>query len=544
MTGVAAPPGIPQVRAARRLAAPILLALAFLAETAALLLAANRNALQFNPDAVAYLQVARHLAEGRFDLALNGYWGPLLSWLMAPLLALGTDRLVTARIAMALSALVFFAGSLLLLKVMRLPAAAFAGAAVVTGAAAVWWSTESITPDLLAGGLLLAASALTFSPRWSSERTTQVGAGIVWGFAYLAKAVMLPIGAGVILASGLLALAIRDTRRKALPAVVATLGGLVLVAGPWIVALSLKYGRPAFSTAGPIAHALVGPPDVDRRNPLVLGYRTPEDGRIVVSEDPTEIAFRTWSPFESDSYARHQWEVVKSNATTIHSHLKAFDRLHVGRFALLLALALLVTRPSSAVSWRWPLTALPVLFAIVLYLPLWANDARYYYFAFPLALAAALGAAWQAKGISRVVAALLVAGVLLSFALPLRLPLTAAMEGKPYPAMREAREVAARIRANGLAGPVAGSGSVEGAMTGLYIAFFLDRPWVGDQPEIVPDDLVRSDARLFVANRADEASRAAVEAAGFVSADPLLYRGASESEASAVAIYVRKTDDE
>ena len=38
-----------------------------------------RHAL--NPDAVAYLRIASYFSEGKFDLAVSGYWGPLLALL-------------------------------------------------------------------------------------------------------------------------------------------------------------------------------------------------------------------------------------------------------------------------------------------------------------------------------------------------------------------------------------------------------------------------------------------------------------------------------
>src|SRR5262249_6785787 len=65
----------------------------------------NRHAL--NPDGVAYLRLASYYSAGNWHLAVSGYWAPLLSWLMAPLLKLGIAPLVTARILMALSAVVF-----------------------------------------------------------------------------------------------------------------------------------------------------------------------------------------------------------------------------------------------------------------------------------------------------------------------------------------------------------------------------------------------------------------------------------------------------
>src|ERR1041385_9192010 len=61
----------------------------------------NRQAL--NPDGVAYMRIASYYAAGRTDLAISGYWGPLLSWLLVPWLKAGVSPVIAARIVMALS---------------------------------------------------------------------------------------------------------------------------------------------------------------------------------------------------------------------------------------------------------------------------------------------------------------------------------------------------------------------------------------------------------------------------------------------------------
>ncbi|HON07136.1 MAG TPA: hypothetical protein PLW02_03435, partial [Verrucomicrobiota bacterium] len=61
-----------------------------------------------NTDAVAYLRIGQYYADANFDLAINGYWGPLFSWLLVPFLKIGIPPLISARILMALSAILFY----------------------------------------------------------------------------------------------------------------------------------------------------------------------------------------------------------------------------------------------------------------------------------------------------------------------------------------------------------------------------------------------------------------------------------------------------
>jgi hypothetical protein len=115
--------------------------------------------------------------------------------------------------------------------------------------------------------------------------------------------------------------------RRHLASVIA---GFLLIAGPWIAALSCKYGRPVFSTIGPIQHAIVGPPDVYRDHPDHLHFYAPEPGRITTSEDPTSLPYNYWSPLESKEYALHQANIVWNNARTILNYLRGFDWLGLG----------------------------------------------------------------------------------------------------------------------------------------------------------------------------------------------------------------------
>ena len=71
-------------------------ALAFFLILAFLLLPYFRY--QLNPDGVSYISIAQKYLSFQVKDAINGYWGPMLSWLMIPLLAMKTDPVVSANI--------------------------------------------------------------------------------------------------------------------------------------------------------------------------------------------------------------------------------------------------------------------------------------------------------------------------------------------------------------------------------------------------------------------------------------------------------------
>ncbi|HEY0594048.1 MAG TPA: hypothetical protein VGF40_19915 [Thermoanaerobaculia bacterium] len=519
------------------------LALLIVAQIAILIAAAIRNRFDLNPDAIAYLQIARHVADLRFDLALNGYWGPLLSWLMAPFLGFGIDRLLTARIVLATSAVLFLLGAIALIRALGLRRQLLFLAALVTAAASVAWSVDAVTPDLLAAAFLLFAFATTVSESWATTRRSQVIAGVLWSLGYLAKAVVLPVGVVVVTLYALVAALVTARRREHLIAAGVTLLTLLLSAAPWVIALSAKYGKPTFSTAGPIAHALVGPSDIDRRNPLILGFRTPERGRLLVSEDPSRLPFAYWSPLASRAYAKHQLDVVRRNSSVIAERIQAFDRFHFGFWTLVLSAMVLLARPRLAARFRWLIAPIPVFAATLLYVPLWANDARYYYFAFPFAAAVVFGLCGLVARGSRAAGGAILVVAAFSFLSPAWHAGRAALDPAPDEPVRAARELAARLESLRLAGPVAGSGTVNGSMAALYVAFLLDEPWVGDQPELDLRALEKSDAVLYVVSRSERATVQRLErGSAFQNLDRRLFADPRDAERFPLVAFIRNED--
>ncbi len=47
-----------------------------------------------NPDAFQYISIAEKIAAGHFSLALNGYWSPLISWLIVVPVFFGIDGII------------------------------------------------------------------------------------------------------------------------------------------------------------------------------------------------------------------------------------------------------------------------------------------------------------------------------------------------------------------------------------------------------------------------------------------------------------------
>ncbi|HIL73034.1 MAG TPA: hypothetical protein EYG44_02285, partial [Verrucomicrobia bacterium] len=86
------------------------LRMAWVVAYALMLVSMLNNLARLNTDAIAYMRVAEYWSSGDLGLAVNGYWGPMLSWLMVPFLWLGVEPLLAGKLAMLISGAVFFHG--------------------------------------------------------------------------------------------------------------------------------------------------------------------------------------------------------------------------------------------------------------------------------------------------------------------------------------------------------------------------------------------------------------------------------------------------
>lgn len=499
------------------------------------------NAL--NTDAVAYLRIASYYASGKLDLAITGYWGPLLSWLMALPIKAGLPDLVVARGVMVLSALVFLGGCMALYRVLVLSPKWLLTGAILAAACGLYWSVRFITPDLLLAGLVAFAMSLLLKAEDSSRNWNDFLAGVIWGLAYLAKAVALPLGVLTMFSLAVIHFAEgAQIRRFWLGKTLLALVGFAVVAGPWVFILSLKYGRPTFSTSAAISHAITGPADMERYHPFARIFHKPEPGRITSWEEPSRMPYHYWSPLASPAYAWHQLKILLRNIVVCLILLTSLE------VAWLIPAFYLISQilPKNSPNKGWPaqmrVLLVPLLLE-VLYLPTSVNlaEQRFFYPAFPFLFAAVALWANQAfrhpstdppstqqertwwLAVLGALAPLLTTIVLLG--------------NSPKYAGDYAVDLARRLQAANLAGPIAGSGLLPGGRSGLYVAFLINQPWYGDEENATPESLRSSGARLVVVIRQSQLARELDRAPGFTNGDAALFENQLQSARFPLQVY-------
>jgi hypothetical protein len=495
----------------------------FAVQSAGLMMAAWAFREALNSDGVAYLQIASHYVAGNVDLAISGHWGPMLSWLIAPFLMARIPPLAAARAVMALSALIFLLGCRRIFCRAKLGGLFYLGLWTMA-LLSILWSVEIITPDLLLAGVVLFAFAEMVDSGWFLRPGTAFGSGVLWGLAYLVKAVALPLG--VLTCLGMAALWWRKNptaRLKIARGVVLTLAGLAVVVAPWVAVLSWHYGKLTVTTSASYNHALVSPSVISPVPLLDEGFRQPERGRITIWEDPP-LPCPDWSPWENWPNVTHQIAIMVRNTGTVIYILTRISLV----FPIVVA-AVLVGRgkfrkgpngESDRVWYLWPVAALSCI-----YLPnyLMKEELRYFYAAAPLLFvggAALLEGEWFCRQTERrpygafLLAASLLVPALVRFSY---------YSGQTRLGGECAHILAERMARAGLAAPLAGDGWLAGGRVGLYTAYFLRQPWLGDEMSPNAVDFKSSGASLIIVNRGSRVARELAADASFRNLDELLF---------------------
>ena len=266
-----------------------------------------------NVDTTSYLTIAQKYATGDFWNAINGYWSPMICWLLTPFLKAGLDPMFSFKL------LNFIIGFAVLYQVKnlftRLAIRKWLALLVMTLLLTriIFWAYSG-HPDLL-----LFFFALWFYNLLSKDDVFSISncilIGIVGGLSFFAKAYFFGFFPLTIVALGLGHFIAKKQEAFFL---LKRLGLIFLVffglASIWIGLLSQKYGTLTISTAGAYNHALVIREGLWQHPAVNQGFIPPSnDSAISIWEDNSFTKYEDWSMFDSFALFKRQVTVVVFN---------------------------------------------------------------------------------------------------------------------------------------------------------------------------------------------------------------------------------------
>jgi hypothetical protein len=252
-------------------------------------------------DGVSYLSIARQYAQGHLDAAVNAYWSPLASWLIAPLLVAGVPEILAFGLINAAAIAI---------------GAALIGRLVWRRAGRRMWLTVAVivvffvfaignlpvlTPDMMVvvWMLLLVSVLIEADDRLpGASRRQRVVLGVILGavgvLGYVTKLYLVPVFVVVLLGWALvrIGMAGRAGRRRmlrragAFGAVVALTAAVL--AAPWVATMSAKYGEfMAGSSFGVNLEEKFEPGDAQEPAAPAVLWAPPNEYAVSFGEDRT-----------------------------------------------------------------------------------------------------------------------------------------------------------------------------------------------------------------------------------------------------------------
>jgi len=322
-------------------------------------------------DAMLYVSIAHKYLAGDFQNAINGYWGPLLAWLFAPLLYAGISDILAIKLLNLLFGVLTFIGIWYLS--FRFEMRGVIRNTVLIASLPIVLKFSLVQPmDFLLVSILIVYMGIIFKTNYYKRVTSGLSCGFLGSLAYLTKAYAYPffiVHFFVINVLHYLANSSKEIRKKVLKNTIAGSVLFFLISGIWIMTISNKYGYFTFSTMRSTNFNAPGP-DVKGEG-LEFGvpvftegfYEPPNETAFVIWEDPSYLRGNPWSAWQSKAHFIH---FIKLTLKNIAEGLKIFESFSSFSLIIIVAYILfLITRsPKELLS---KMDILNPLFTLVLF---------------------------------------------------------------------------------------------------------------------------------------------------------------------------------
>lgn len=300
-----------------------------------------------NADAVSYISIAQKYARGDFANALNGYWSPLLSWLLVPPILAGADPIVAAKVLNLLAGLGLAFGIFLLGRRFDLPdGLRFFVAGLSLPIILFRYALGHIAPDLILAVVLVYYLFIVFDPSFFQQKRAWLWSGLLGAAAFFAKSYAFFFFLAHFSALSLFHLATAQSgasRRGILRKAGGAIFIFLILSGMQITALSLKYGHFTISTAGRIAFSLHAPESGGHFTTARHLVSPPNPTAVSAWEDPSlRPPAASWKTLRTEARIRHFLSEIGENFADAVSILRNFS------------LWIFIVLPAAAVLSFWP----------------------------------------------------------------------------------------------------------------------------------------------------------------------------------------------
>jgi len=307
--------------------------------------------VRITADSMLYFSLAEKYLSGDFANAINGYWGPLLSWLLIPFMYFGISDVV------AINMLNLIVGILMILGIwvlsQRFEMTDRIRSLLLICALPIVLKFSIVQPmDFILVCILVFYLSIVFKDDYPDKISSGVFSGILGSAAYLTKAYAFPffiVHFFIMNVFHYLKNGVEESRKKILRNAIAGFVLFALISGAWIMTISDKYGHFTFSTMRETNFNAPGPDVVG--GGLEFGvpvfkegfFEPPNETAFVIWEDPSYLRGEQWSAWQSMRHFKH---FIKLTAKNTAEGLLIFEGFSTFSIMILIAyLLLLSTKP-------------------------------------------------------------------------------------------------------------------------------------------------------------------------------------------------------
>ncbi len=302
---------------------------------------------RFTADSMLYFSLAQKYLTGDLSNAINGYWGPLLAWLLIPFIYFGTSDVY------AINFLNLILGILTIIGVWRLSfrfeITEVIRSIILISLIPVVLKFSVVQPmDFLLLCLLVYYLAIVFANDYPERLNSGIYSGILGALAYFSKSYAFPFFAVHFLIMNILHY-FRNTskthRKKVLRNALAGYVLFFLISGSWIMIIGDKYGYYTISTMRKTNFNAPGPEAMG--GGLEFGvpvftegfFEPPNETAFVIWEDPSYLRGKPWSAWQSWTHFKHFIRLLLKNISDTLQIYETFSTLSI---AIILSYLLLL----------------------------------------------------------------------------------------------------------------------------------------------------------------------------------------------------------
>lgn len=280
---------------------------------------------QINPDGISYISIAKKYLLGDFCNAVNGYWGPMISWLMVPFLSLQIDPLYAAKLQALIIGAVTLIGIKLLLSKFNINRAIrdlmlFSSIPVL-----LYFALFVISPDIHVVCALVYYFSIIFDLNYPKQLWRGIVCGFIGGMAYLSKTYAFPFFICHFMILNFVHYVKSSNKLGVIKNTVFGFMVFIIVSGVWVSIISYKYKSITIGTAGAGNYRLVLNPENENTS---VGLQIPlNESALSAHEDPSFIVLgaKSWKITNSFYNLNHYMKQVIKNVIQTKNILTSFS---------------------------------------------------------------------------------------------------------------------------------------------------------------------------------------------------------------------------